>query len=349
MKHTALCILLVCYLSACASTPPAEDPPATLLYVQDGRVKASTNLGATATSLNFAPPAGCSIRSLHPAPRGAYLAILLDCAFGPLTVVADLAGSTSGSPLKEPVDNRFLAWSADGTTLYLLADALGETRLLQVNLRTGKTRRLLLPASTYAIACSPDSQTLAYTQTPGLGFGSELWLTDLDGRHGHRLLAEPAHIIALPRWSPDGQRLAYIRMPDSQTPFPEGELWLLDISSGQARALAAADAGRGYAPAWSPNGKFIAFTARETPGAQSENGNIPSQIHVLEAETGQRSDVIRLAGAQPGAPVWSPDSRLIVFPLLLDGKMNLWAYEIASNKTIPLTEAGACCPAWIGK
>lgn len=343
--------LLMLFLSSCTAAPAAEIPPS-LIYVQGGQLVTSSDMAASAALLDFAPPPGCSIRSLHPAPQGAYLAVLLDCASGPLTLVVDLDSGHSGSPLEEPLDSRFLAWDASGTALYILADTLGEARILRIDLRRGTSRRLPLPGSTYALACSPDAQTLVYAQTPGLGFGSELWTADPYGKNARRLLADPENIFALPRWSPDGRQLAYIRMPDTHTPFPNGELWLLDTTTGKTRFLANADAGHGYAPAWSPDGQFIAFAARTNPDdplVQASAGNTRSQIHVVETGTGIRYGMSRLEGAQAGTPAWSPDGRFLVFPVWLDGKMNLWAYDTAADETIPLTETGACCPVWIGK
>jgi Tol biopolymer transport system component len=334
-------------LVSCSTTPAL---PMTLVYVQEGQLMTSKDWGASATMLNFSPPDGCTIRNLYPASQGAYLAILLDCPFGPLTEVVDLLSGKSDRPLAEPIDNRFLAWNAEGGSLYLLVDSFGNSRVLRVNLQNGSTTSLPLPASTYALACSPDSQTLVYAQTPGLGFGSELWMTDLNGKNARLLIADSAHILALPRWSPDGQQLAYIQMPDTPVPFPPGELWLLDINTGQRHFLSVADAGHGYAPAWSPDGKLIAFVGREGAfPAQNAEGNLEGGIYVIETETGARSVVSRPKNAEAGTPVWSPDGGFIVFPLRLDGKMNLWAYRVATGETIPLTQAGACCPAWIGK
>ncbi len=348
MPRLSICVCFAILIAACSVRPAL---PATLVYAQDNQIMTRTDWRAEASALEFSPPDGCTIRSLYPAPQGAYLAILLDCAFGPLTEVADLSGGKFGRPLAEPVDTRFLSWNAEGNSLYLLADSLGDARVLRVNLDNGRVTRLPLPASTYALACSPDSQTLVYAQTPGLGFGSELWIADLNGKNARLLIAEKEYILALPRWSPDGRQVAYIQMPDTPIPFPPGELWLLDISSGERRFLSAADAGRGYAPAWSPDGKWIAFVGREeaAPSAGETAGNPEGRIYVLETETGARSAVSRPQDARVGAPVWSPDGTFIVFPLSLDGKMNLWAYNVTTGETTALTQTGACCPAWIGK
>ncbi len=356
MQRVIILLLAISLLAAgCRPAPPAS-LTARLVFVQDDRLVTMTNFAPGAAlepgPPDFTPPAGCSIHSLHPAPRGTYLAVLLDCAGGPLTLVVDLASGTSGSPLEEPVDTHFLAWGANGTELYLLADSFNEPRVLRIDLRRGDARRLPLPASTYALACSPDARTMVYARTPGLGYGSELWQADLDGKNARRLLAEPGSILALPRWSPDGNQLAYIRMPDTQIPFPNGELWLLDMAGTRSRFLSEADAGHGYAPAWSPDGNRIAFVVRENPAdplVLQTAGNLRSNIHVLEVETGRSSGMTRLQDARVGAPAWAPDSRSLVFAAGIDGKMSLWAYDMAADETNSLAGAGACCPVWIGK
>jgi Tol biopolymer transport system component len=100
-----------------------------------------------------------------------------------------------------------------------------------------------------------------------LGHGSALWLMNSDGSGATLLLDEPQHIVARPRWSPDGERWAYILMPDSAAPFPVGELWVMD-SAGARRLSDQADAGRGVPPVWLSGGRIIAFVAREASGEQ---------------------------------------------------------------------------------
>ena len=86
---------------------------------------------------------------------------------------------------------------------------------------------------------------------------------DRNGRNREQIINDPVHIIAYPRWSPTGDNIAYIRMPDSNVPFTVGELVLADGNGRNERVIAPADAGHGYPPVWSPDGRQVAFVVRE--------------------------------------------------------------------------------------
>ncbi len=59
-----------------------------------------------------------------------------------------------------------------------------------------------------------------------------------------------------PRWSPDGQWLAFVRPNDKDVP----QIHLLPMRGGEARALTDVPKGAG-GPVWSPDGRTIAFSS----------------------------------------------------------------------------------------
>ncbi len=61
---------------------------------------------------------------------------------------------------------------------------------------------------------SPDGAHIAFSPEPGPSYAvSEIWLTDGDGENPQRVLALENDSIHHVHWSPDGKRLAYVRVP----------------------------------------------------------------------------------------------------------------------------------------
>jgi dipeptidyl aminopeptidase/acylaminoacyl peptidase len=66
-------------------------------------------------------------------------------------------------------------------------------------------------------------------------------------------------IDGLPRWSPDGGRLAFLRATDVKKPIPQ--LAVMPVAGGEARLLIKFDLGVDYY-AWSPDGRWICAVAK---------------------------------------------------------------------------------------
>jgi dipeptidyl aminopeptidase/acylaminoacyl peptidase len=108
---------------------------------------------------------------------------------------------------------------------------------------------------------SPDGSTVAYVQVT---------VNEKDNKYEHSLYTVPAAGGAAervtsgthdtsPRWSPDGQWIAFVR-PDAKD---VSQIFLLPLRGGEARALT--DLPRGAAaPVWSPDGKVLAFSSTTT-------------------------------------------------------------------------------------
>ncbi len=355
MRRTFLALLVsTLFLVACnvhtISAGPAGlyavrlSPPALLRF--------SADLKTVEAEHPLALPADCGLWSVNAAPRGRYLAVELSCPSGPALMLLDTkSGKTRPLAAESGGTGHFLAWAPDGASFYARVDSLGEARIMQVRARDGKLSQMPVNNQTYDLAPAPDGRSFTFSFTRGLGFGSELWLARDGGRSTTLLLSRPGEIITFARWSPDGDQIAFILMPDSQTPFPPGELWLMNADGSEARFLATADAGHGYAPAWSPDGTRIAFVWRENtddPGVTQSAGNLVSNLYVVDVETSALTPITQFAGALVEALLWSPDGGYLVFDARLDGKMDLWAVEGSRGEPFRLAEdSPLCCPVWV--
>ncbi|RLC93794.1 MAG: hypothetical protein DRI77_11540 [Chloroflexi bacterium] len=301
----------------------------------------------------FVPP-GCAIGGQTGSPNGRWVVIDIDCEYGSHTQVLEVTTGEVRDAEPEPFqDSIFLNWAPDGDSVVLRVDPIGENEIVLVNLDDGTTERLDTPLFTYNAAISPDNQRVLYTVSRGLGLGGELWMMNRDGSGKQLLLQEPRHIIAYPRWSPRGDAIAYIRMPDTNIPFTVGELCLADDDGRNQRVIAEADAGHGYPPVWSPNGELIAFVVRENPqNIRADNlaWELESNIYLADAQTGNVRPLTQFEGAITDGIVWSPNGKQLAFRATVQGVSDIWLAEVQTSKLQQITHgAEASYPVWLSK
>jgi dipeptidyl aminopeptidase/acylaminoacyl peptidase/CubicO group peptidase (beta-lactamase class C family) len=170
-------------------------------------------------------------------------------------------------------------------------------------------------------ALSPDGRRVAYVlRTLDAARDrnvDRLWLVTTEGGTPRRLTSGPGDHA--PAWSPDGERLAFLRA---------GQLAVLHVDGGEPEQVTDLPLGAG-APRWSPDGRRLAFTAPVDPtdGARGPMvsdgldyqadgagmfGQVRDQLHVLDLDS---RELRRLTDGQhsAGPPAWSPDGATLAF------------------------------------
>jgi TolB protein len=294
----------------------------------------------------------CDIAGLYASPNGRWVAIEVGCEAGVHTLVMTAATGEIRPVWSDPWESSFfLGWATDGNSLLVRVGHLGESAVFLVNVQHMRADRMDTPSFTYDVAFSPDGKRVLYATTRGLGFGSEVWLMDRDGRNREQIINDPAHIIAYPRWSPTGEAIAYIRMPDSNVPFTVGELVLADGNGRNERVIAPADAGHGYPPVWSPDGQQVAFVVRENAGDRRADvvaSALESNICIADAASGDVRAVTRFEGALTEVPAWSPDGAWLAFSTDAGGVADVWLAEVTTGEVWQVTRnANARYPVWV--
>jgi len=125
---------------------------------------------------------------------------------------------------------------------------------------------------------------------------------------GQKPVFEPLDVFALswvadPEISPDGRRIAFVRMRmDIRSDRPRGAIWLIDADGAHAEPLSSAS--DTSAPRWSPDGERIAYVGRAE--------NDAPQLFVYWTRSHVTTAITHLTET-PASLAWSPDGRWIAF------------------------------------
>jgi Tol biopolymer transport system component len=297
-------------------------------------------------------PLHCGLLNTFPAPTGKYIVLELNCPNGQTVLFLDTDSAAVTQPITDS-DSHFLAWAPDGKTAYLRVDSLGNAHIARVAADPdGKNDFIPITEFTYDLALNPRNTDFTFTFSRGLGQGSELWLAKGDGNIVKQLFADQFNYISFARYSPEGSRIAFLKIPDTQTPFTVGELWLMDADSSNAHKLADADAGHGYASNWSPDGGRIAFVGRENPEEQRADQSseaLISNIYIVDVQSGALTQVTHLENGRVETPFWSPDGNTLAFNVVINDRMTVQTAELKTGEIRSLTTESTCCPAWLRK
>ena len=339
------------HLSSCQPAPPPSfqttfllyrfNPPAFVEFSGDFQI---------INEIPFSIPPQCGLNNTFPAPIGRFLAIELNCPNGQMVLFLDTDSTFISQPITD-ADSHFLSWAPGGQSAYLKVDSLGNTRVIRMD-TDGKQEEVEISPWTYDLAVSHDSGDFTITFSRGLGYGSEMHLVKNRSRSARQLHADSNNYISFARFSPDGEQIAFIKIPDSSTPFTVGELWVMNSDGSKARKLADADAGHGYAANWSPDGKRIAFVVRENPEDEEANqssDSLISNIYIVEVESGKLTQITHLQKGHAETPSWSPDGNTLAFNMVVDGRMEVRIADIATGEIRSLITESTCCPAWMRK
>jgi len=225
-----------------------------------------------------------------------------------------------------PLNYSAPAPSQDGSRLFVI----GEQPRAELERYDAKSRHFesyLSGISGGQIDISRDGRWVVYVNYPD----DSLWRSRIDGSDKLQLIHSPIR-AAVPRWSPDGKRIAFVAVQP-------GRLQGIDVISaegGTPEQLLPRSSDVLDDPNWSPNGESIIF-AQYNPVLV---GGTLADYAIAQVDL-KNSSVSNIAGATGMfAPRWSPDGRyLSSFTadnhklMVLDLKIGQWS-EVSTGKSL---------------
>jgi Tol biopolymer transport system component/DNA-binding winged helix-turn-helix (wHTH) protein len=216
-----------------------------------------------------------------------------------------------------PLHFWFPAPSTDSKRLFVYG---GKERgeLMRYDLKTRELVPYLSGISAEFLDFSKDGIWVTYVTFPeGI-----LWRSKLDGSQRMQLTSAPMS-AALPRWSPDGKRIAFM----GKVPGRSWKIYIVPFDGGSPEPLTQ-DERDEMDPTWSSDGNSVVF-------GESFDSSQPTHIYAIDLRT-------RSVSTLPGSdglfsPRWSPDGRFIAALGPRASKMML--FDVKAQKWTQLLNA----------
>ncbi len=223
------------------------------------------------------------------------------------------------------------AISPDGSKLAVFSQRDGfDVDLWLVDAKTGKFERRLVRSSgdadfeslrysSSAAAFSPNGRYLAFVaQTGGR---DALYIYDIERKRLDRKLEFDLSAITSPSWDPEGRYIVFSGNDGGLT-----DLFITDLS-GNLRRLTR-DRYANLFPAWSPDGRTIAFSTDQAPGTDFDKLSYSNlRVALYHLETGEIELLPHQDVGKNINPVWSPDSRSLVWVSDRTGTKDLYLFR----------------------
>ncbi len=220
----------------------------------------------------------------------------------------------------------YAQWSSNGKTLFLTSTNQRRPGFLDIHTNQFTELPIPLPEGGFfgESTISPDETQVAFVQyqfrnaNPSQfeagGFPDvDAYLHTMPIAGGaSKSIARTGFFPVNPRWSPDGQEIAFINAVISNQGIADSKLCVVSVSTGEVRTLTDLEMCMGHA--WSPDGTMLAYLRLKTNGEGFNPDEMDGDIYVIPAAAGT-SERITDTPEKEMKTKWTPDGRGITFEI----------------------------------
>ena len=226
-----------------------------------------------------------------------------DTTVVPIIGSADLGNEPAFSPSFDGTESAMFFHAGRGRAL-LKASMDDEGSVLEVTTIVNDGAR------NYHVRSSPDGSRIAFDSDRD---GERaVYVATRDGGNLRRI-SGPGY-AAVPAWSPDSTRLAFIRAEPGRPQV--WNVWTAEISTGELRRLTSHSIGQAWGGSWFPDNRRLAYSHED-------------RLLVLDTVTGEeRVFPSPVTGRLVRTPAVSPDGRSVVFQVFRQGT---WLLDLSDG------------------
>jgi dienelactone hydrolase len=211
-------------------------------------------------------------------------------------------------------------WAPDGQDLYFSGGPPEQFRLYRTSRKGGEPVDVVKRLHCGNVSVNRVAGQIAFNaHRPGVAL--EIWTASLDGSSQYQLTKGGQH--ACPKWSPDGASLSYWS-------FPDRRVNIISVKGEVTKSF-----GPSHSPGvWSPNGREIGFV---------EGDQALGTYHLARMSLADESRRVVRSTIATNMPWnvfdqvsfdWSPEGREIVWPVLIDGRMQLVLIDVVADRIL---------------
>jgi Tol biopolymer transport system component len=197
------------------------------------------------------------------------------------------------------------SFASNGSAVFFHAETAHGSALKRAERQEGGVLHVVTiaddAARNYHVQLSPDGGSVAFDSDREGVRG--IYLARADGSGVRRVSGRG--YAAVPTWSPDGRRLAFLRAENGRPRV--WNLWVMELTSGEMTRLTNHRYGQVWGGQWFPDGRRIAYSHED-------------RLILLELASGESTSYASpRKGRLVRTPAVSPDGRWIMFQVFRDG------------------------------